>query len=218
MTEHIDAYPLCWPDGWRRTSFERRTPAQFHRTTTKTNTWGDGSSHSYKAKISLSVPDGVRRVLLELERMGLSGDDIVISTNMRTRLDGGIAGNQGEPQDPGVAVYWRVGKAMRCMAIDRYERLADNLAAVAATLDAMRAIERYGGAEILDRAFTGFVALPQPEQWWQVLSVKSSAGRMEIDAAYRALAMKHHPDRGGSDHEMARINAARDQGYEASPH
>ena len=38
------------------------------------------------------------------------------------------------------------------MAIDAYTRTADNLAAVAATLEAMRAIERHGGAQILERA------------------------------------------------------------------
>ncbi|EQD57691.1 heat shock protein DnaJ [mine drainage metagenome] len=80
----------------------------------------------------------------------------------------------------------------------------------------MRAIERHGGAEILDRAFTGFVALPAPEQWWQVLGVAENATGGEIDAAYRRLAALHHPDRGGDSAQMARINAARDQGLARS--
>jgi len=104
---------------------------------------------------------------------------------------------------------------LQCMAIDRYDRVADNLAAIAATLEAMRAIERHGGAEILDRAFTGFAALPQPEtSWWVILGVAPNASCDEIEAAYRRLAMKHHPDRGGDPHEMARINAARDVGLQ----
>jgi curved DNA-binding protein CbpA len=32
----------------------------------------------------------------------------------------------------------------------------------------------------------------------------------EIDKAYRQLASKHHPDKGGDPSEMARINRARD--------
>jgi hypothetical protein len=48
----------------------------------------------------------------------------------------------------------------QCMAIDIYTRIADNLAAVAATIDAMRAIERHGGAQILKRAWMGLKALP----------------------------------------------------------
>ena len=59
-------------------------------------------------------------------------------------------------------------------------------------------------------------ALPAPEQWFQVLGVASTATCAEIDAAYRALAMKHHPDRGGDAREMARINIARDRGYEVA--
>jgi DnaJ-domain-containing protein 1 len=100
------------------------------------------------------------------------------------------------------------------MAIDRYDALADNLAAIAATLEAMRAIDRHGGAEILDRAFKGFVALPAPEQPWNVLGVAMTATTGEIDEAYRRLAMQHHPDRGGDAAAMARINAAREAMHE----
>jgi hypothetical protein len=86
------------------------------------------------------------------------------------------------------------------------------LAAIAATLDAMRAIERHGGAAILDRAFTGFTALPSPEQPWQTLGLDTSRPtKDQVEDAYRRLAMRHHPDRGGDASEMARINRARDQ-------
>lgn len=193
MTDPIQSYPLQWPPGWRRTEGYRRKAASFSK-------YGN----------RLSVIDGVERVLEELERLRIGRNDVVISTNVRTRLDGLPRSDQAEPSDPGAAVYWRKGKLTRSMAIDRYHRVADNLAAIAATLEAMRAIERHGGAEILDRAFTGFVALPAPEQPFQVLGVGANATRVEVDEAYRRLAAKHHPDKGGTDAEMARINAARD--------
>ncbi|MGH9644186.1 MAG: J domain-containing protein [Terriglobales bacterium] len=151
-------------------------------------------------------------MLRELALFGIAEADVLISSNVRTRLDGMPRSDQAEPADPGVAVYWRAGKQQRCMAIDRYTRVPDNLAAIAATLEAMRAIERHGGASILDRAFSGFIALPAPEQWFQVLGVSSHAAREEIEAAHRRLAMQHHPDRGGEDAQMARVNAARDEG------
>ena len=194
MSDPIQAYPLQWPPGWRRTESYRRKHAQFH-----------------KNNRILSVMDGIERVLEELRRLGIKRDDLVISTNIEVRLDG-LPRSDRTPQDPGVAVYWRKGKDTRCMAVDRYKNVGDNLAAIAATLDAMRAIERHGGAEILDRAFTGFVALPAPEQWFTILGVSANATREQIDAAYRALASKHHPDHGGDAGEMARINAARDDG------
>lgn len=214
MTDPIRAYPLQWPPGWKRTNTWQRTSAKFRK---GSGGWvGDEGSRRYQSAKGLTIADGLARVLGELGRMGVSRDDIVISTNAPLRLDGMPKSNAGSIGDPGAAVYWRQGKATRCMAIDRYDALADNLAAIAATLDAMRAIERHGGAEILDRAFTGFTALPAPEQPWQVLGVQMTASREEIETAYRRLAMQHHPDRGGDAGQMARVNAARDAMNERS--
>jgi hypothetical protein len=210
MTAPIQAFPLCWPDGWVRTRPAFRKPGRFNRGERHYSSSPNGGS--WLRKRDVSVSDGITRILGELERMGVDRQDIVISTNVRTRLDGLPRSGERAPDDPGAAVYWQDpdGNRRRCMAIDVYTRVADNLAAIAATLDAMRAIERHGGAEILDRAFTGFVALPSPEQPWQVLGVQMGASRSEIEQAYRRLAMQHHPDRGGDQGEMARINAARE--------
>lgn len=208
MSNIAEAYPLCWPEGWRRTA--SRTRAKFHTKGYQKTDWG-----GYQTKESLTIAAATERVLAALGAMGVPSYSIVISSNLALRNDGLPRSGQRAPDDPGAAVYWTKGKDRRCIAVDRYDRVQDNLAAIAATLEAMRAIDRHGGAEILNRAFTGFTALPQPEQWWQVLGVSSKATRDEIDAAYRPLAMKHHPDRGGDQAQMARLNAARDQGYEA---
>jgi len=194
----IAAYPLQWPQGWKRTQGAFRRAATFTR---------------YKKQ--LSVADGVHRVLDELGRMGLKRDDVVVSTNVETRLDGFPRSDRAEPGDPGVAVYWQERSgARKVMAIDHYQRVADNLAAIAATLEAMRAIERHGGAAILERAFTGFTALPAPgaaREWWEVLGVPRGCTREEAKAAYRRLASQHHPDKGGSADKMAELNAAQEQ-------
>jgi hypothetical protein len=220
MSEPIQAYPLAWPTGWRRTADHQRTRAQFGK---KQQQYGDRMIDgrmqrvaTYQRTIDLSIADGVARILDELGRMGLHRDDVVISTNVRTRLDGLPYSNAAAPSDPGVAVYWIKGKETRCMAIDRYDRVQDNLAAIAATLDAMRAIERHGGATILDRAFQGFTALPSPEAWWQVLGLSGpNVSREAIEAAHSKLIMKHHPDRGGDTERAAAINRARDIGLAA---
>lgn len=220
MSEAIQAFPLTWPVGWRRTESFQRTRAQFGKKQQQyADRLVDGRTQrvpTYQRTVDLTISDAIGRVLGELERMGLDREDVVISTNIRTRLDGLPYSNAAQPADPGVAVYWRKRKETRCMAIDRYDRVQDNLAAIAATLDAMRAIERHGGATILDRAFQGFTALPAPEAWWQVLGLSGpNATRSEIDFAHRTLIMKHHPDReGGSTELAARINRARDQGLE----
>jgi DnaJ-domain-containing protein 1 len=100
------------------------------------------------------------------------------------------------------------------MAIDQYYRVEENLAAIAATLDAMRAIERHGGAQILDRAFTGFTALPAPaaaRSWREVFGFTPHAqpDRAALRNRYRILAGERHPDRaGGSDAAMSELNVA----------
>lgn len=215
----IEAFPLNWPAGWKRTPEGARAFGRFSKTVTRQSSYvhSDGTRNSWKAKDSLTIAEAVLRVRAELQRMGVQDDDLVISSNLKLRLDGFPRSGQGEPDDPGIAVYWRDtnvdGWPMRCMAVDRYQRVADNIAAVAATLDAMRAIERHGGAEILNRAFTGFAALEAPgasrEHWSATLGVASTATRADIDAAWHRLRGRLHPDRhGGDESEFKRVSAA----------
>lgn len=194
----IPAYPLQWPTGWKRTNPQRRVRAKFGKQ-------AQSSYGNWKTRQELTIGQAVARVRAELERMGVDDDDLVISTDLQLRLDGLPRSNQREPDDAGVAVYWRDHRGdTRCMAIDRYDRIADNLAAVAATLDAMRAIERHGGAEILDRAFTGFTALPAPGSmdWREILDPADPEG------SYRRLRAKHHPDRHGDADRFREVQAA----------
>lgn len=204
------AYPLAWPERWPRTPL--RKPGHFGVSELQRGTAGG----SWRSKRSLSIADAVKRVRYELDRLDVDvANDMIISTNLRLNMQGMPRGDQGEPGDPGVAVYWQVRKGpnrpMRVMAIDTYYRVADNLGAVAATLEAMRAIARHGGAVILDRAFQGFEALPAPKSHWDVLGLKPGACREDVQRAWRAKAATAHPDRdGGSTAAMAELNAARD--------
>lgn len=198
------AYPLAWPVGWRRCTARKR--AQF-------KTGERRPDRTYMSYKDISIAEGVKRVVDELSRLGVRRGDAIISTNLKVRLDGLPYSDQREPADPGVAVYWRRkdGEPMKVMAIDRYDRVADNLAAVAATLDAMRAIERHGGGEILERTFTGFEALPPPRGWPEILGIPPNATREQVNEAFRRLAGEHHPDRGGSHDRMSEISRARDE-------
>lgn len=205
----ISSYPLSWPAGWKRTHPSQREHARFGKRTRQ-------QGHSYPTTQDLTIAEATARVLAELQRMGLRRDDVVISTNLVLRLDGLPRSDQKAPDDPGVAVYWEDRNGgHKVMAIDSYYRVADNLAAVAATLDAMRAIERHGGAAILDRAFTGFTALPAPaagSHWREVFCVGNAAmTQQHLKDAYRRAASAAHPDKGGTDKAMAEVNAAYEQ-------
>lgn len=207
----ITAYPLAWPHDWKRVGGYRKS-ASFNRQERKYASDGARAGIAYH---NLSVSDATIRVLSELRKLGCERrDDIVISTNVRLRLDGLPRSNEAEPQDPGAAVYWTdpMSDQPRCMAIDLYDRVADNLAAIAKTLDALRAIERHGGAAILDRAFRGFTALPAPGEtsrdWRMILELNGGATLDKARESYRRLASMRHPDKGGSDDAMAELNGA----------
>lgn len=211
MGDPVTAFPLSWPASWPRTQPSDRIRARFSR-----NSQMPGSSWSRRVELSVSV--AIDRVLAELRGFGVGRENIIISTNLDVRLDGLPRSGQRMPDDPGAAVYWRRNRdeAQRCMAIDQYDRVPDNLAAIAATLGAMRAIERHGGAEILDRAFSGFAALPPAggttsPTWWGVLGVERTASPDVIRSSYRALARQHHPDLGGDAEQFVVVQKAYEQ-------
>jgi len=190
MISNLTSYPLCWPYGWKRTVPGYRTRARFHKE------WKE-----------LSIAQGTRRVLHSLELLGVSDYPTIVSTNILLRLDGLPRSDQRNPDDPGVAVYWRKSEKdlYKVMAIDQYNRVADNLAAVAATLEAMRAIDRHGGAQILDRAFTGFLALPVPEGWreWRdILQINGEVTLALAERQYKKLRLESHPDKPSGSHEQ----------------
>jgi hypothetical protein len=198
-----EAFPLNWPPSWKRTAITARVHGSF----------GTKKDGGYGLR-DVTIAEAVGRVLFSLDMMKVPSGDTLISTNNAVRRDGVPYTNRGMNPDPGVAVYWKVKGKERCMAIDRYDSIAGNLAAIAASLEALRSVARHGSAEILDRAFTGFAALPAAEQWFQVLGVGVSATEVQIRDAYQRLAHKHHPDLGGDEAAMSRINRARDQGLE----
>ena len=184
----IEAYPLQWPLGKPRSKYGQRS--RFDTTL---------------GKAIRAVQDQVRQ---------LGGSMLIISSNLSLKLDGIPYANQREPDDAGVAVYFTYKKKQMCFACDRWKSVTDNMWAISKTIDALRGIERWGSGDMVQQAFTGFIALPSPEQWFQVLGVGATAAKDEIEQAHRRLAMQHHPDRGGDTEQMAKINAARDRGLE----
>jgi DnaJ-domain-containing protein 1 len=85
--------------------------------------------------------------------------------------------------------------------------------AIAKTIDALRGIERWGTGDMIEAAFRGFTALPNPEKKKSWRDVFGFSHDEHVDAdklrqRYRELASKNHPDRGGNSDAMANINAA----------
>jgi hypothetical protein len=212
MSLHLTpGYPLAWPAGRPRT----RAPARAR--------FGDPRAASGR----LSLDRAKKRLLAQLEAMTRTGlayrtTEIILSTNIRYTASGTRDQNvsRKDPDDVGVALYFNLDDRPYVLACDRWDSIADNIAAIAAHIDALRGQERWGVAD-LAQAFAGHMALPSqaesaPEQWWQVLGVSRTASIAEIEAAWRKLAPAAHPDTGGSDAAMSRIKAARDAGRKAA--
>lgn len=184
--EDVAAFPLCWPEGWPRTASRK--------------------SSAFRVG---SVYDATQGLLEQLRLMKASGT--VVSTSIPLRRDGLPLSKPPVDGDVGAAVYFlRKGKPL-CLACDQYWTVEDNIHAIAKTIEALRGIERWGSTDLLDRAFTGFAALPAGRSCWDVLGIPPGSSPEKVDAAYRALAKSLHPDAGGSDDEMAALNRAREE-------
>lgn len=186
-----EAYPLAWPDGWPRKTWHQRRLATYR------TEFGRARDH-----------------LLNELRLGRSRH-VILSSNVPLRRDGLPLASMREPTDPGVAVYWDDPKGnSRVIACDVWSRVKDNLHAVGLAIESLRALERTGATELLERAYSGFKRLPAPapapvaRPWWEVLGLNHGAYTGEVQARFRELAREHHPDRGGDVARFAEITAA----------
>ncbi len=199
MNDEATRFPLTWPAGWTRTPRRQRGTARFRQSA------GNGSG---AIRQSVDRRTAKSRLIEELRLLGATS--VVISTNVppKALLD-------HEPENTGVAVYFKLQGKQRCLACDRWSRVADNIVAVTSHIDALRSIERWGVGTI-EQAFVGYAALPpSPEDWWLVLDIPQSSSLEQVNAAFKRKALAAHPDRGGSHEEMSRLSAARDVGRRA---
>lgn len=205
-------YPLFWPIGWPRTPSRKRAPATFRETR--------GTSITQSAPrrpTPVSMPTARNRLWQQLEFLGVPYDGAILSTNVELTIHGEPRAGRREPEDPGVAVYFKLHGKDRVLACDRWDQVQGNIAAIAAHIDAIRRVDRYG-VGTLDQAFAGYDALPPPgasnrPPWRKVFGFDADIRivRVDIDRRYKDLARKFHPDVPGGSHEaMAQINEARD--------
>lgn len=186
MTAPKVSYPLTWPIGRPRTN---------SRATSRFKVPGLGQ-----------VRD---ELLAELHRMGAR--NVILSTNLKVRLDGLPYADQRQPDDPGVAVYFTYKGKETCFCCDRWRKIEENLRAIAHTIEALRGIARWGTGDMVDAAFAGFQALPAytpAPPWRETLGLANGCTLDDAEEAYRRLAMQHHPDRNGTHDMMTALNGA----------
>ncbi len=191
-------FPLQWPESWPRTAPATRSWSQF--------------------KVSFS--QALMSLRHELELLGAA--NAVITSDLPTRSDGTPYAPGREVSDPGIAVWFVLDGQERVMPCDRWPTHAENMRAIALSIGAMRGLERWGSGNVVQRAFSGFAALPPAtpmgparRPWREVLGLGpellATATSTQLAAAkvrHRELIKKHHPDAGGSHELAAEINAA----------
>jgi hypothetical protein len=219
----VEAYPLKWPAHRKRTVNPKR--ADFHRQVAV-------EGQSWKRHERLTIADGRDRVYKEMKLLGARG--VVISSNLRLKLDGTPMASQAEPRDSGIAAYFQLNGQDHCLSCDAWDRAADNLAAIAKYVEAMRGQIRWGVADVASM-FAGFKALPEPGR----MSVEDAARTIarfvasdypadvvlkstdNFTEAYRAAARRFHPDANGGDvlqewHQLQAAKQALDRHFDAS--
>lgn len=182
----IPPYPVQWPEGQRRS--ERRRDSQFRTSLSK-------------------AMENVHRSLTKFgEDSGAKVTDIMITSNA-------AIGNM-RPADPAVAVWFRWDGDMRCIAVDRYPKVEDNLQAIHHVIEARRTEVRHAGIEVARRTFRGFrAALPGPDDLgadpFTLLGLARPAREEQIRGAWRERVRKARLD--GKEDLVTRLNIARDK-------
>lgn len=183
----IEAYPLHWPLGYKRTPSNQKKHAAFQ---------------TAFAKARDAAID-------ELKKMGAK--NVIVSTNIPLRKDGlpyavPFGTISRVTDDTGIAVYFSYSGETRVLCCDAFLSLDDNMQAIRKTIEALRGIERWQVSEMLNRTFTGFKALPESTEAekniWDVLELRVKPDNVEkVKDAYRKLAQTKHPDKPTGSHE-----------------
>ena len=203
------AYPLYWPRGRKRTpSSQRQVDAPFsvgeHYAATLTHREPDGRTlertirkHRIK-EVTMTVAIG--RLQQQLDKLG--AEHLMLSSNVLLRLDGLPRGGQRDPEDPGVACYFTLNKKRLVFACDKWTRVADNIAAIAAHIRSIRSVENYG-VGTTEQSFEGYRSIEDFSNgvmpWRRVLGFAEDARPtlQEVETKWKSRMKEVHPDMTG---------------------
>lgn len=203
-----ESYPLQWPDHWPRTP-----KAQRRRNLNFRTRFGEDRDEV-------------------IHRLNKRGTNVVVTANLTLNGSGLPAANVRAPEDVGIAVWWIERGRERVMPCDRWSTVDANMRAICLTIEALAGIDRWGASEMVERAFSGFAALPPPGgtateevrvpiDWRKALEIDEAKLREAmgvgfnqhlmlnmVKAKYRAMIADAHPDKGGNVELAALLNEA----------
>ena len=170
--EVISAYPLSWPKGLPR---EKKPVSSLFKTT-----------------ISGALKNVNNSLIAFGKDSGTPTENIVISSNVTLGAE--------KPKDAGVSVWFVWENKQLCVAVDKYQKVEDNLQAIYHIIESRRTELRHGGLHILRQSFTGFKALPETVDMsndfvWEFLGLNNKPdSKEEVEKNYKLKAKQLHPD------------------------
>lgn len=196
-----------------------------------TNWPGDREKTRQRARFDSSYAQTLTLLADELRR--LQARQVVIQAGFSAfdiRNDGWPRSNAKKPVDPGVILSFQSKHGPLSYPCDRFNDWQDNLRAIALSLQALRAVDRYGVTRRAEQ-YRGWTQLPPPPPRRQQFSgfshpqaaadwLAQAAGYIvstatlrldkgEREKAIRAAQRRLHPDAGGSHEEFVKIEFAK---------
>lgn len=140
----------------------------------------------------------------ELGRLGANAVVVKLDLEDRDIRHDGWPRSNAKPVHPGVVIEWQIGEAWYRRAAEKYDHWHDNVYAVARTLEALRAVERWGA--VSGEQYEGMrLELETPGSG-------ENAARNLLDSygGLRAALRATHPDQGGDPEEFRKVQEARE--------
>lgn len=184
--EVVNPYPLQWPDSMPRKKNREKS--------------------AFKTELAQALKNVEKSLLAFGADSRHAVTEVVLTSNVTL--------GQNSPADPGVAVWFKWDGSLRCIAVDRYQTVKENLQAIHHVLEARRVELRHGTIALVRATFAGFKALPPPENarpWRTVLGIGPFATytAADVDTAFRSKSKDAHPDSGGSREAWAELERAK---------
>ena len=179
------------------------------------------TKHRKRATFRAGYNDTLSLLDQELAHLGARNITIEIAlTEAEIRLDGRPRSG-AKPSYPGVVISFDGKQGRYSFPCDTYDAFEDNVRAIALSLEALRAVNRYGVTKIGEQ-YAGFAALPPPmvtELFMTeagaiaVLNQFAPGGKVSrnnLRETYHSAVMRLHPDRGGDARSFRQVRRAKE--------
>ena len=160
------------------------------------------SDNSYSLKTKKTWHETMQELEGEMRRWGITQWETNYPKGVRSE-----ALSQKEEDRTVKLTYHKNGKTVT-LVMGKQNRAVDNLRVLYLAVEAMRLNERRGISDVLESAYLQLAAPTQAIDPYELLEIRPDASLEVAEAAYKAKVRTVHPDKGGSELLMKRLNQA----------